>query len=304
VSAANTKYLIVIGGPTASGKTAMAIELARAFSTEIVSADSRQFYREMRIGTARPTEAELAQARHHFIADRSVTEPLSAGAFEREALVVLDRIFAEHPVAILVGGSGLYLRAVTEGLDEFPTVPPAITAELEQLYARAGLPALQQELAERDPDYYAEVDRQNHRRLLRALAICRASGRPYSSFRRQAPADRSFTPLFLYPDWPRAALYARIDARVDAMFAAGLVAEARRLYPWRTYKALQTVGYQELFAYFAGETDLETARALIKRNTRRYAKRQLTWLRRDGYWHGIPPGTSPEAWVRTQIEGA
>ncbi len=280
----------------------MAIELARAFATEIVSADSRQFYREMRIGTARPTETELAQARHHFIADRSVTEPLSAGAFEREALAVLEQIFAQHPVAILAGGSGLYLRAVTEGLDDFPAVPPAITNALERLYVRAGLPALQRELAARDPDYYAEVDRQNPRRLLRALAICRVAGRPYSSFRRQASAERPFIPLYLYPDWPRADLYARIDRRVDAMFAAGLVAEAKRLYPLREYKALQTVGYQELFAYCAGETDLATARELIKRNTRRYAKRQLTWLRRDGYWHGIPPGISPEVWVRDQIE--
>ena len=295
------KYLIVIGGPTASGKTALAIELASAWDTEIVSADSRQFYREMRIGTARPTPEELAQAKHHFIADRSVTQPLSAGAFEREALAVLERIYQDRSVAILVGGSGLYLRAVTEGLDDFPAVPPAVTQALNELYAQAGLPALQRELAEADPAYFAEVDRQNHRRLLRALAICRATGRPYSSFRNAASAERPFTPLYLYPDWPRAELYDRINRRVDAMFAAGLVEEARNVYPLREFKALQTVGYQELFAYFAGEIDLATARERIQRNTRRYAKRQLTWLRRDGYWQGIAPGESPLDWVREQL---
>lgn len=301
MSAKTKPYLIVIGGPTASGKTAMAIELARDLDTEIVSADSRQFYREMQIGTARPTPAELAEAPHHFIADRSVIEPLSAGAYEREALAVLEQIYQDRSVAILVGGSGLYIRAVTEGLDDFPPVPSEVSQALNELYSREGLAALQRELAAADPVYFAEVDQQNHRRILRALAICRTTGRPYSSFRNSASAERPFTPLYLYPDWPRAELYDRINRRVDAMFAAGLVEEARRLFPLREYKALQTVGYQELFAHFAGEIDLATARELIQRNSRRYAKRQLTWLRRDGYWHGVAPGTLPLQWIRQQM---
>lgn len=295
------KYLLVIGGPTAGGKTTLAIELARAFDTEILSADSRQFYRELRIGTARPSPEELAQAPHHFVADRSLTEPLSAGAFAREALAKLEAIYRRRDIAVLVGGSGLYLRAVTEGLDDFPPVPESVSRELAAYYEREGLAGLQRELARVDPAYFATVDRDNHRRLLRALAIWRATGRPYSSYRTAAAADRPFESIFIYPDWPREALYARIDRRVDAMFAAGLVEEARELFPLREYQALRTVGYQELFAHFEGTIDLDRARELIKRNSRRYAKRQLTWLRRDGYWRAVEPGTSPVPWIRAQL---
>jgi tRNA dimethylallyltransferase len=284
------KYLLVIGGPTASGKTALAIQLARQLGAPILSADSRQFYRELRIGVARPTEDELVQAPHHFIADRSVKAPLSAGAFAREALALLETIYREHDYAILVGGSGLYVRALTEGLDDFPDVPENIRTAVNDLYEKEGLEALQQAVAEADPDYYAEVDQQNPARLLRALAVCRASGRPYSSFRQAAAPERPFIPVYFQLSWLREDLYARIDARVDRMMGEGLLEEARSVLAFRDQPALQTVGYQELFDYFDGKTDLPTAVELIKRNTRRYAKRQLTWHRRDGYWKHVRAG--------------
>lgn len=296
-------HLIVIGGPTASGKTALAIALARQFDTVILSADSRQFYRELRIGNARPTPDELAAAPHYFIADRSVEQPLSAGEYAREALALLEDIYQQRRVAIVVGGSGLYLKALTDGLDTFPAVPPDVRAAVEALYQREGLGALQRELAVADPHYYAEVDRANPARLLRALSVCRASGQPYSSFRTDRPEARPFCAHYLFPDWPRELLYARIDQRVERMLADGLLAEARTLYPLRHLTPLQTVGYQELFDHFDGQYDLPTAVGLIQRNSRRYAKRQLTWLRRDGYWHPLPPGDEQAAgqWLAARL---
>lgn len=298
-------HLILIGGPTASGKTDLAIALAQHLNTVILSADSRQFYRELRIGNARPDAEELAAAPHYFIADRSVEAPLSAGAYAREALALLEDIYRRHDTAIVVGGSGLYLKALTEGLDEFPEVPAAVRAQLEALYQQKGLAALQRELAAADPTYYAEVDRANPARLLRALAVCRASGQPYSYFRTALPADRPFQPHYLTIDWPRDLLYERIDLRVERMLQQGLVEEARSLYPLRHLSPLQTVGYQELFAHFEGHYDLPTAIGLIQRNSRRYAKRQLTWLRRDGYWQALPPGDTAAAlrYVDRQLAG-
>ena len=283
------KHLIVVGGPTASGKTELAIRLARHFHTEIISCDSRQFFREMRIGTAVPSPAELAQAPHHFIGQLSIRDTYSVGDFEREALQLLDRLFQQREVVVLTGGSGLYLKALCEGLDDFPEVPPAIRKEVEDLYREQGLVALQAELAAVDPHYYTEVDRQNPHRLIRAIAVFRASDRPFSSYRSGAPTPRPFVPVYLQTHWPRAALYERINRRVDQMMDAGLLGEARQLYPFRDLTPLQTVGYQELFAQFEGDTTLSEAVELIKRNTRRYAKRQLTWLRRDGYWKHIGP---------------
>ncbi len=281
------KHLIVVGGPTASGKTELAIRLARHFQTEIISCDSRQFFRELRIGTAVPSPAELAQAPHHFIGHLSIQDTYNVGDFEREALQLLGRLFQEQEVVVLTGGSGLYLKALCEGLDEFPAVEPAVRKEVEDLYREEGLPALQAELAAVDPDYFAEVDRQNPHRLIRAIAVFRASGRPFSSFRSGAPAPRPFVPVYMQTHWPRATLYERINRRVDLMMEAGLLDEARQLYPYRDLTPLQTVGYQELFAHFEGKSPLSEAVELIKRNTRRYAKRQLTWLRRDGYWKHI-----------------
>lgn len=283
------KHLLVVGGPTASGKTGFAIRLARHFGAHIVSADSRQFFREMSIGTARPTEEELAAAPHHLIGQLSIEQAYSVGAYEREALAKLEELFQEKDVVILAGGSGLYINALCQGMDEFPEVPLRIRKEVETLYQREGLAALHRALAEADPDYLGEADQQNPHRLIRALAVCRAAGKPFSSFRKRAAQARSFTPVYLQMHWPRAALYDRIDRRVDQMMAGGLLEEARRLLPHRRHTALQTVGYRELFDYLDGRTDLETAVELIKRNTRRYAKRQLTWMRRDGFWKHFHP---------------
>lgn len=282
--------LIVIGGPTASGKTALAIAVARHFGTEIISGDSRQFYREMRIGNARPEPEELAAAPHHFIADRSVTEPLTAGQFAVEALAVLQDVFTRNEVAVLVGGSGLYLRALCEGLDEFPEVTEAARTQVQSITEKQGLRGLQTELERLDPDYYATVDTQNSRRLERALMVCLTDGKPYSSYLGKRP-PRPFTSHYFRPTMERAKLYDRIDRRVDLMVAAGLEEEARVLLPHRSLPALQTVGYQEWWPYFSGEYSKERAVELVKRNSRRYAKRQLTWFGRGGQYR---PVSGPE----------
>lgn len=287
------KHLIVIGGPTASGKTAWAIRLARQFQTEIVSADSRQFYREMQIGTAKPSEEELSRAPHHFIGNLSIRDAYSVGDYEREALHLLDELFERHSVVVLAGGSGLYIKALCEGLDDFPEVPAQVRKSVEDFFETEGLEALQEEVRRVDPAYFAEVDIQNPARLIRALAVWRASGRPFSQFRRRESSMRSFTPVYLQLHHPRAELYERINRRVDAMIEKGLVEEARQLYPQRERTALQTVGYQEWFDYFEGRYPYGEAVRLIKRNTRRYAKRQLTWMRRDGHWKHI----GPEEWT-------
>lgn len=273
------KTLIVIGGPTASGKTSLAIELARHFSTEIISGDSRQFYREMEIGNARPDAEELAAARHHFVADRSVEEPLTAGRFAEEALARLEMIFQDHDHAVLVGGSGLYLRALCEGLDEFPEVTDQARTQVQQLLEEQGLTGLQAEVARLDPAYFATVDQQNGRRLERALKVCYSSGQPYSSFLGNRP-KRFFDCAYLRTHPPRELLYQRINQRVDQMVSAGLEYEAQRLLPHRELPALQTVGYQEWWPFFSGEYSQERAIELIKQNSRRYAKRQVTWFGR------------------------
>lgn len=284
-----SKHLIVVGGPTASGKTAFAIRLARHFGTAILSADSRQFYKEMNIGTAKPTEEELQQAPHYFINSLSIGEEYSVGDFERDAMQVLEELFARQDTVVLVGGSGLYIKALCEGLDDFPDVPPAVRRQVEEEYRAKGLAHLQEELARTDPEYYQEVDRQNPHRLIRAVAVSRASGQPFSRFRKAARRPRPFTPIYLQLHWPRRELYRRINRRVEQMVAAGLLEEARSLYPERHLTALQTVGYQELFDYFDGTLSQEEAIALIQRNSRRYAKRQLTWYRRDGHWLLLRP---------------
>lgn len=272
------KYLIVIGGPTASGKTGLAIEVARHYQTEIISADSRQFYRELEIGNARPTAVELAAAPHHFIADRSVIEPLTAGRFAEEALQKLQTIHATNDYAVVVGGSGLYLRALCEGLDEFPNVLPAALARVAELASAQGIAGLQAALATEDPDYYAVVDLQNARRIERALKVCYSGKAPYSSYLGKRIA-RPFQSIYLQPDVDRPSLYECINARVDFMLAAGLADEARSLHPLRELPALQTVGYQEWWPHFAGEITEARAGELIQRNSRRYAKRQATWFR-------------------------
>ena len=275
------KRLLVIVGPTGCGKTDLSIRLARHYGAPILSADSRQFYRGMPIGTAQPTAEQLQLTEHHFIASHDITEELSCGAYEVQALERLRELFDRHERVIAVGGSGLYVRALCEGMDDLPQADAALRAELNERLHREGVAALAAQLRELDPAYYAIVDRNNPARVLRGLEVCLQTGRPFSEQRTGVRRVRNFQIVKIGVTLPREELYARIDRRVDAMLEAGLEAEARALYPYRTLNALQTVGYRELFDYFDGTTTRETAVELIKRNTRRYAKRQLTWFRRD-----------------------
>ncbi|UMY64421.1 MULTISPECIES: tRNA (adenosine(37)-N6)-dimethylallyltransferase MiaA [unclassified Flavobacterium] len=287
-------HLITIIGPTAIGKTALSLQLARHFDCEIVSCDSRQFFREMTIGTAVPDAEELASVQHHFIHNKSIFDDYSVGDFEKEALQTLDRLFTKQPVAVMVGGSGLYVDAVLKGFDAFPEVPQHERDYVREAYEKDGIEWLQRELQQRDPVYYESVDRANPQRMMRALEVCRATGKPYSSFLTSAERARSFTPILIGLDTPRETLYERINRRVDLMVHEGLVEEARRLYPHRERNALQTVGYRELFRHFDGEWTLDEAIEEIKKNTRRFAKRQGTWFRRNTgiEWFDISTDTS------------
>ncbi|HEX8507022.1 MAG TPA: tRNA (adenosine(37)-N6)-dimethylallyltransferase MiaA [Hymenobacter sp.] len=275
--------LLTIAGPTAVGKTALCVQLAQQFHTEIVSADSRQFFRELSIGTAKPTPEEMQGVPHHFIDSHSIREDYSAGRFATDCLAVLTELFQKFPLVILTGGSGLYVQAVTDGMDELPSVPPEVRAQLHAELAAHGLPHLVAELAATDPVAHARIDQQNPQRVVRALEITRATGRPFSSFHTDGPPAES--PLFrnvkVALTREREELYQRINLRVEHMLAAGLLEEVRGLLPYRHHHALQTVGYQEIFGYLDGEYDWSEAVRLLQRNTRRYAKRQLTWLRRD-----------------------
>ena len=278
----HTPILIMIVGPTAVGKTAVSIRLAQHFSTEIVSADARQFYQEMTIGTAKPTAEELQQVRHHLVDFLPVRQPYDVKQFEHDALRAIQQIHARRPYAIATGGSGLYVQTLVRGIDEMPEVPAIIRQGLQQRWQQEGLLPLLAELQQVDPHYFAEVDQRNHRRVLRALEVYHSTHRPYSSFRRPTQGvTRPFRTLTIGLCRPREILYQRIDQRVDAMIAQGLIAEAQALYPWRNYQALRTVGYQECFPVVDGEYDVDEAIRLIKRNSRRYAKRQLTWFRKD-----------------------
>ena len=275
------KRLLVIVGPTGSGKTDLSIRLARHYGAPILSTDSRQFYRGMAIGTAQPTPDQLQAAEHHFIASHDLKEDLNCGSYETQALSCLEKLFAKHDWVIAVGGSGLYVRALCEGMDDLPQADPELREALSRRLETEGVDALAAELRELDPAYYATVDRRNPARVMRALEVCLQTGRPYSEQRTGVRRPRPFGIVKVGVDLPRAELYARIDRRVDQMVSDGLEAEARALYPYRTLNALQTVGYREFFDYFDGRTSYEEAVSLIKRNSRRYAKRQLTWFRRD-----------------------
>ncbi|WP_229366055.1 tRNA (adenosine(37)-N6)-dimethylallyltransferase MiaA [Fibrisoma montanum] len=283
-----TKTLLVIAGPTAVGKTSLCVQLAKALQTDVVSADSRQLYRELTIGTAKPTPAEMDGVRHHFIDSHSITELVSAGQYEREALALLDQLFQEKDVVILSGGTGLYINAVCYGLDDMPSTDLNTREQLMARLQTEGLAALQAELRRLDPVYAQTVDMQNSQRVVRALEVCLTTGRPYSSFRRQEAAERPFRSVMVALDRPREALYERIDRRMDAMLAAGLVDEARSLLPYRAHNALQTVGYKEVFEYLDGAYEYEEMVHRLKRNSRRYAKRQVTWFRHQGdfRWFG------------------
>ncbi|EHO08943.1 tRNA dimethylallyltransferase [Myroides odoratimimus CCUG 12901] len=286
MSTKNNNYLIVVIGPTAIGKTALGIKLAQHFNTNIISCDSRQFYKEMAIGTAVPSKEELAAAPHHFIQNISIHDTYSVGDFEREALAKLDELFTDNPVQVMVGGSGLFVNAILNGLDDFPDVDPSIRKQLNQDLAEKGLPYLQNMLKELDPIHYEKVAIDNPQRVTRALEICIGTGKPYSSFLNIKQHARNFTPIVIGLEADREKMYERINKRVDIMLDNGLLKEAQDLYPYRDNNALQTVGYRELFAYFDNEFTLEFAIEEIKKNTRRFAKRQITWFKRtpDVMW--------------------
>lgn len=283
----SAKTLIVIAGPTAIGKTEAAIQLAQHFNTVILSADSRQFYREMSIGTAKPNVDELAAAQHYFIDSHSVSEPFSVGDFEKQALALLDELFKIHHVIILVGGSGLYIKAVCDGFDNIPVANEGIREKLNQELEEKGVIYLQEKLKIADPDYFAEVDINNPQRVIRALEVFESTGNPFSSYRVANTNIRPFNIIKIALDMPRELLYDRINQRVDKMVKEGLLDEARSLIPYRQFNALNTVGYSEIFDYLDGKIELDTAIEKIKQNTRRFAKRQLTWFRKDKDFHWI-----------------
>ncbi len=275
------KTLIAVVGPTAIGKTKLGIEIAQHFQTEIISADSRQFFKEMKIGTAVPSSEELNAVPHHFIQHKSIQEPYSVGDFEKDALEHLEKLFQEKDYAVIVGGSGLYVDAVIQGLDDFPKTDPNLRESLNQRFKEEGLSYLQDELKKRDSKYYAIVDVENPHRLIRALEVCMSTNKPYSSFLNQKKAKRNFHALYVGIKADREIIYERINQRVDLMLEAGLLEEAKQLYSNRDLNALQTVGYRELFEYFDDNFTLDFAISEIKKNTRRFAKRQLTWLRKN-----------------------
>ena len=291
-----TPTLLMIVGPTAVGKTTVSIRLAQHFGTEIVSADARQVYQRMPIGTAQPTVAEQRAVPHHLVHFLPVTQPYDVKQFERDALAAVAKVHQQRGLAVATGGSGLYVNTLVNGIDDMPTIPREIRLSLQQRWQQEGLPALLDDLKQADPAYFAVVDQQNHRRILRALEVYRSTGQPYSSFRHQATdVVRPFRTITIGLQRRRDLLYERINRRVDRMFEQGLEEEARALLPWRNYQALRTVGYQELFPVFDGHYDQAEAVRLIQQNTRRYAKRQLTWFRKDGAvrWFDMDPGIEP-----------
>ena len=277
--------LICVVGATAIGKTSLSIALATAFKTEIISADSRQFYSSMNIGTAVPSAQELEAAPHHFIQHKSIFDSYNVGDFEREALLKLDTLFSKKSTAILVGGSGLYVDAVVNGLDHFPDIDKQIREALNTQLDNDGLAFLQQELMRVDPLYYKTMDTENPRRVIRALEIYRATGKPYSSFLKDRVANRNFKTLYIGLTAERPIVYQRINKRVDIMLENGLLEEVKQLRAHKDLNALQTVGYRELFQYFDGTLTLEKAVEEIKKNTRRFAKRQGTWFRKNQQIH-------------------
>lgn len=275
------KTVIVIAGPTAVGKTSVAIDVARFFHTEIISADSRQCFKELNIGVARPSEQELRQVKHYFIASHSIHEKITAASFENYALKKADEIFQHRDIAVMVGGTGLYIKAFCEGLDEIPEVPENIRNEISTLYKEKGIEWLQGEVQKIDPEFYKVGEIKNPQRLMRALEVFKATGKSVLDFRKGNKAKRNFDVIKIALELPKEQLHINIETRVDKMIGQGLVDEVRSLIPYQHLNALQTVGYKELFDYFNGETDLNSAVELIKRNTKQYAKRQMTWFKKD-----------------------
>jgi len=288
------KTLVVLTGPTGIGKTSLSLDLAEWLGSPIVSCDSRQFYREMRIGTAAPSSTELDRVPHHFVGHLSIHDYYSAARFESEVLQLLETaLFPQHDTVLMTGGSMLYIDAVCKGIDDMPDVDPLLRQQLQERWHQEGLQPLLAELERLDPVYAATVDRNNPKRVLHGLELCLLTGRPYSSFRRKTPKERPFNLIKLCLDMDRKVLYQRIDKRVEQMMAQGLLEEARGLLPHRGLNALNTVGYKELFAYFDGLCSLDEAVKHIQFNTHKYARKQLTWFRRDSDYHWFSPDDLP-----------
>lgn len=285
------KTLIVIAGPTASGKTAAAIKVAKALNTVIINADSRQFYKEMSIGTAVPSPKELSEVKHYFIQNISILNDYDVATYEQDVLLLLKKLFLEHDQVVLTGGSGLFIDAVCKGIDTMPDIDQAVRERVDNLFYEGGLTALQQEVQRLDPEYWAIVDQKNPRRLQRALEVCYQTGKTFTSFRTRSSAKRDFNIVKYALLREKQDLYNRINLRVEIMLSKGLVDEARKLYPYRRRNALNTVGYKELFDYFDGKISLNEAVEQIKLNTRHYAKRQMTWLRKDTEYQWIEPSS-------------
>lgn len=297
------KYLIVIVGPTAVGKTDLCIKLGKKFKTEIISSDSRQFFKEMNLGTAKPSQAELKSVKHHLINSHSIFDTYDVKTFEKDALAILEQIFSSKDVAIMTGGSGLYVDAICDGFDDIPDINPAIRSGIIKAFEEKGLTYLQERVSAIDPDYYETVDRHNPQRLMRAIEVSEGTGKPFSSFRNKKKVDRPFHIIKIGLQRDREELYQRIDQRMDIMIETGLFEEAVELYPYKDLNALQTVGYSEIFGYLDGEYDKEEAIRLLKRNSRRYAKRQLTWFRKDESIRWFSPDQENEiiAYLADQI---
>jgi tRNA dimethylallyltransferase len=285
------KALIIILGPTASGKTDLAIKTAKWLGTEIISADSRQFYRELSIGTAKPSPDQLAAVKHHFIGHLSITEHYNISRFEQDTIKLINELFLTHDTVVMTGGSGLYIDAVCYGVDEQPEHDPAIRQVLIEKYKAEGIDYLRSELLRLDPDYYQQVDLNNPHRLMRALEVCLMTGKPYFSYRKGKQKKRDFRIVKIGIDIPREELVSRTDKRVDEMMSGGLIGEARAYYEFRHLNALNTVGYKEIFDFIDGKYSLEEAVEKIRINTRRYAKRQMTWFRKDPDIKWIKPAS-------------
>lgn len=284
-----SKKLIVVAGPTAVGKTDISVRLAKHFGTEIISADARQIFRELEIGTAKPSAEQLAEVPHHFISSRSIHDEYNAASFGEEALSTVRKLFESHDRVVVCGGSGLYIRALLEGFDDVPEIPEGVREKITEEYTSKGLAWLQDQVKTNDPEYYEIVDEKNPHRLIRALEIWRATGMQMSHWRKQSKRENDFGVVKIGLTLPSEELYKRIDARMDKMLADGLFEEAGRLYQYRDLQALQTVGYREIFAYMDKSYDRDEAIRLLKRNTRHYAKRQMTWFRKDTEFAWVRP---------------
>ncbi|WP_296703067.1 tRNA (adenosine(37)-N6)-dimethylallyltransferase MiaA [Algoriphagus sp.] len=297
------KYLILVVGPTAVGKTEICLKLAKNFNSGIISCDSRQFYKETNIGTAKPSEKELSQIPHYFINSLSIEDSYDVKMFEKDVIALLKKLFTDHQVVIMTGGSGLFADAVVNGLDDMPELDPTIRKEIIKEYEEKGLGFLQNELGRIDPEYLRVVDQNNPQRLMRAIEVFRGTGKPFSSFRVKKKAKRHFRTIKIGLEMDREELYQRIDSRMDQMIKAGLFDEAEGFFEKRNLNALQTVGYQEIFGFLEGKYDREEAIRLLKRNSRRYAKRQLTWFRKDADIHWFNPTDEKEImnYISSQI---